>query len=987
MDENSTRSIQYGHFGKAVYHPKTQSWEFFRNIAPPPCISYTGATKTVVQSPYTSVDRSSTLKRSTLFRGYPELIAGYRLARSEKLSHTITAVREAYNPLVSALLDFGRAIDLDIDTSGRRAVPIVAFASGECGNIISFRTVTDNTVELEQATTATLRVPTIGDEDGIEWLAEGVPIRQIRFSYTPEERSTFMAVRFSSTLIFRPFYHRTPVRVCIHRGNDPMAPGHQNSRLDPNFLLEISTSHTGGNAHADVKFNPWNQNQLAIVDEDGNWSIWELRNQHKRNKDNWVAACVTSGTLPWVGIEESQNAGAGGRHDGWLAIEWAGSEDHVIVCDRRCSMLYRTEGNRVQPYSIELGFGEKTEWILDITRSTCNSSHIFILTTSRLIWFDLTIISVRDHTKTPLSPRLSWRHFRDLDDTTLQLASLEVEQNFYLVLFSRLNHLVLAFYCPGTPKLASNLVSVPDPFILHVPPTPDNADDCEALPNDTRFSTLVFKEVAPTTAGKQYLDRGLTFFKAFAVDSSLRIQESLYSKPSSIDFEGEQLRGGDALRARRLRLTGLQKKALNSKSGFIVGDWDESVYGNVSISDRGIDSMVALAEPQFTLDYTQIYAIVIGELDLLSPDGEKNTERRFQVLVKELVNKVTAHFSSENSTSCTALEILQRSVVLDDIDQNAQDLDTFVSQFTSNHSACGDRDHLLVQPYYSFNLRLNQPVKPPEDTKLELVAKYDRLVNHWLVELPSGIPGRTRIAKEKAIRLFVADIVLSQIVSVRKPTTIESTTNKDAAMPVQSTSGLTSSSGTVDEQSSLKLRARSVDESFQSETNITATQVSSPLGDSPFPEHQPDEWPIFKALSSYTDFTRMEPDSRDALRILVDDWKPGIDPASYSLARGESQLAARNKASGRKTRRKMPMAVKDKSLGSSVHPSASSPVLAVKRDWGSQRDSQPPLMRLQSNHVMSDFPMTQVERGAFGGREASKKSGIKTRKKKRAAGF
>ena len=134
-------------------------------------------TKVVVQSP--SAQDASTLlpKRLALSRGYPELIAGYRLARSETLSQTISATSETCDPFISTLLDFGRAVDSDLDDAGRRAVPIVAFASGESGNVISFRTITDDTVQLRHETEAQLHAPTIGDEDGGEVEGEEVRVR------------------------------------------------------------------------------------------------------------------------------------------------------------------------------------------------------------------------------------------------------------------------------------------------------------------------------------------------------------------------------------------------------------------------------------------------------------------------------------------------------------------------------------------------------------------------------------------------------------------------------------------------------------------------------------------------------------------------------------------------------------------------------------------------------------------------------------------
>ncbi|KAL4868190.1 hypothetical protein BDV12DRAFT_170223 [Aspergillus spectabilis] len=987
MDENSTRNLEYGHLGKAAYNLDTQSWSFLRTLTPSPRISYTGLTKTAVETPSTSIQLSSALSHSILSQGYPEITAGYRFARNETLSQTIIAANETCNPLVSALLDFGRAVDSDIDNSGRRAVLVVAFASGECGNVISFRTMTDDLIDLEPTTTTQLRVPTIGDEDAIEWLADGSPVRQICFSHGPEERATFMAARFSSTVIFRPLFHRSPISVSTHRDRDTMLPSYQSSRLDPNFLMEISTSHTGGAPHADAKFNPWNQSQLAIVDEDGNWGIWELRNQQRRNKDNWIAACTTSGKLPWVGVEEGQNIGAHGRHDGWLVIEWVGNENHILVCDRRCSMLYRMEGGRTYSYSIELDFRRKSEWILDIKRSTCNPSHIFILTTSRLFWFDINpdAISVDDSTRPALSPLLSWSHFRDSDDTTLQLSSLAVEEDFYLVLFSRLNHSVLAFYCSEPPKLTSDSISAPDPFCLHVPLPLDYAEDPQTLSTGPHFSTLVFRELAPKSVDEDYLDSRLSFLKVFAVDSRLRVQELIYLRPSTIGINDERSPERDILRVRHMRLTGQQQTATHSLGDFIVDDWDESALGHGPVSDRGIDSIAPLAERQFTLDYTQIYGIATGALGLLSQEGDETPGAGFQASFEELV-KIVSESASDLPFNRTALEILRRSLVLDDIDQNAQDLRDFVSQFASSNFALGSQNYLLVQPYDSFSSPSTQQVKQAEISGLDLVAIYDRLVNHWLVDLPPNIPGRARITKEKAIRHFVADIVLAQMISAHKLATAESTTFDDENLAPFSTGGLIGSSGRTNEQYLYEPLPTPVDHSFRSQANTTATQSSYTVGAFVLPERQADKCPTFMALSSYTTFSKPDTMSRDTERILSH-WKYGIDPALYSLASEESQLAARNRASRRKPRKRMSQAMKNTSLDSSVPLPVSSPTPAA-RDWGSQPDnSQPPAIRLQSSQVTDDLPMTQVERGAFGGREAAKKGGIKARKKKRAAGF
>ncbi|KAL5334068.1 RNA polymerase I-specific transcription initiation factor RRN6-like protein [Aspergillus crustosus] len=983
MDETSTRYLQYGLLGKAVYNSDTRSWRFLRTLSCPPRISYTGVTKTAVEAPPASIQRFSTPKTPSLYPEYPELAAGYRFAHIETLSHPITASNEACNPMTSELLDFGRAVDSDIEYSKSRAVPIVAFASGKCRDIIAFRILTDDIVNFEQLSTTQLRVPTIGYGDAIDWLASGAPVRQICFSNAPGERATLMAARFSSTFIFRPLYHRTPVQVSTRR---EMNTSHiQKSRLDPNFLMEIPTSRTGGASHADAKFNPWNQSQLAIVDLDGNWGIWELRNQHRCSEDNWIASISTSGKLPWVGDEEGPSTGAYGRHDGWLAVEWVGNGNHIIVCDRRCSMLYRMESGQIYPYSIELGFKRKSEWILHMKRSSCNPSHIFILTTSRLIWFDMNTdaISVDPSTCPELSPLISWSHFRDSDDTTLQLSSLAVDEEFFLVLFSRLNRSVLAFHC--SPELTDDYVFITDPFALYVPLESGYSEDFQTLSVGCHFSSLVFREFAPKTDGDEYLDDNLCFLKAFAVDSRLRVQESVYLRPSNATNNDMRSPERDILRVKHLRLTGQRQTTPRSLLSFIVHDWDEPTLGHGPTSDHGSQSIYSLRDRPSTLDFKQIYEIAARAPGLLSREGGGSLNTSFQLSFSELVN-IVSDSALDHPYSRTALEISPKSLVFDDIDQIAQALGTFISQFASGSFAFGAQSYLLVLPYHPFISPSAQQMMQAVTWRLDPVAIYDHLVNHWLVGLPINIPGRARITKEKAIRHFVAELVLAQIISNQKAATAKSNTFDDERLASNFTGGVVGPSIPTNEQSLYEPLSTPIDSGLGSQADIIAQERSSLARDLLLPDRKASACPTFRALSSYTTFKKPDTLSRDAERSL-NHWMPGGNPAIHSLASGEFQLAARNMASERRSRKRMSQAMKRMSLESTAPLLVSSPTPAA-RDWGSQPDNSHPLaIRLQSSQITDDLPMTQVERGEFGSREAAKKGGIKARKKKRAAGF
>jgi RNA polymerase I-specific transcription initiation factor RRN6 len=141
-----------------------------------------------------------------------------------------------------------------------------------------------------------------------------------------------------------------------------------------------------------------------------------------------------------------------------------------------------------------------------------------------------------------------------------------------------------------------------------------------------------------------------------------------------------------------------------------------------------------------------------------------------------------------------------------------------------------------------------------------------------------------------------------------------------------------------------------------------------------------------------TTFYTQRPPS-EVVANLLSHWQVGSDPAAYSWQRmaqtlEEEDLQRVPKATTPK-RRLQKKASQGTPLSSSQLPPVSSNALAA-REWGSQPEVGEPsrMLRLQSSQAIEeDLPMTQVERGTFGGREASRKTSMKARKKKRAAGF
>lgn len=372
----------------------------------------------------TSFDRS---QFASLSEAHPHLAAVSSLGRAETLSRTITTTCD---PGVSNVFALGHAVDLENDPSGSRTVPIAVAVTGRCGDSISLFRIEDEVAEWRQERPYKARVPSVGTAETSTWVGSGIPVRQICFAQTTEVKATWMAARFStSTTIFRPLYHRFPVAVTRESYCDlENLPSLRNSRLSANPLVDIHYYRTGGYPHADVTFNPWYQKQLAIVDIRGNWSIWNISGRNRRTGGNWIGDCVKSGTLPSVDPALNAFREEQPRYDGWAAVQWVADVNHLIVCDRRCIFLYQIAHASGFWRPIDLGLKGETEWILDLKRSPSKPSIVFILTTSRVFWLDITTSNAlfSGEEEAPLIPQVSWRHFRDTEDTTLQLTITQI---------------------------------------------------------------------------------------------------------------------------------------------------------------------------------------------------------------------------------------------------------------------------------------------------------------------------------------------------------------------------------------------------------------------------------------------------------------------------------------------------------------------------------------------------------------------------------
>lgn len=322
---------------------------------------------------------------------------------------------------------WGRARHAQDKRARHRSIPILALVGGDAGQAIRLIEVRERQYRWASTDGVTLIVPEVKGSDETWWSGEGAPIQQVCFVEDVSEGGAWMAARLPrATTVFRPLYQSSPQPY----PSVPASTSHGLSHINPNPVLTLSTSQTGGVPHADVTFNPWRQSQFAVVDQDGNWGIWECERRFSTN-DRYHARSIAKGTMVDHAGNRSTNISAR-QADGWAIIRWVTNQNTIVVCNRRemvlCDVSSKTPKRLPVP---DLGIPRTPHWILDLRRSPHNSSHLFIVTSTQIFWLDVSAAAETSQESTTFFGArilVSWHHFRDSEDLSLSLDVIPVDQ-------------------------------------------------------------------------------------------------------------------------------------------------------------------------------------------------------------------------------------------------------------------------------------------------------------------------------------------------------------------------------------------------------------------------------------------------------------------------------------------------------------------------------------------------------------------------------
>ena len=358
-----------------------------------------------------------------LIRGDPALApAGAILSSLAQVSEVINEATSSHDAVVGDLITFGKATDLDNQRSGAKTVDIAAVAGGPAGEVVRLVQLGKTQSQWERHNSARLEAETLNGREHGYWMSNGGPILQLCFSSntsSTREPGGWLAVRCANAVaILRPLIRRSALAAENATAMKRLIRDYAPSRLDANPFLHLPKERNGGVPLSDVSFNPWNDHQFAVVDQEGHWSIWNIEGRDMR-RNTWSLTAGPSGNF--LAVENGHPDSA--DEDGWAAILWAGNPNTIVIANRNNLVFYHVKKRPLRLNSQDLAIPSGSDWILDIKRCTHDLSYFYVLTSTFVLW--LRVGSDTEETSESMQSDttvlVSWRHYLNGEDSSLRL--------------------------------------------------------------------------------------------------------------------------------------------------------------------------------------------------------------------------------------------------------------------------------------------------------------------------------------------------------------------------------------------------------------------------------------------------------------------------------------------------------------------------------------------------------------------------------------
>ncbi|KAK6198692.1 RNA polymerase I-specific transcription initiation factor RRN6-like protein [Scheffersomyces amazonensis] len=300
----------------------------------------------------------------------------------------------AHDPNFRNLL---KIVGLKIKSTNKQSSCLaVLYPGGASGNVLNISKLTYMSIDAvkENNKYTSILMPDLATSYQITFTSQ---IKQIE---TPPTLSYYV----SSYLVVRTNFKIYVLDCCM---ND--------EGIDIQVISEIDNKQLSGFEFADVRFNPFDDSQFGLVDIKGNFGIWTVSPQR--------VSKLNLGQQSIYDTKELSN---------WKRIIWSQDSHKVLVLSRTCMEEFDIATKQMKRIITSNTWSR----IQDCQRVE-NEDYAFLLTSKELIWLKL---------KGGIERMISWKHFLDDSDPSLQLSvSVISHQHYTCTIFSEANPLIFVY--------------------------------------------------------------------------------------------------------------------------------------------------------------------------------------------------------------------------------------------------------------------------------------------------------------------------------------------------------------------------------------------------------------------------------------------------------------------------------------------------------------------------------------------------------------
>ncbi|KAK9457928.1 RNA polymerase I-specific transcription initiation factor RRN6-like protein [Dipodascopsis uninucleata] len=492
VDHTRGPRIEYGHLGSSLYAPALSSakdpWKYPRSIGTDDgsfkVCGHRRAVRSGSRLP-SSLDHTTKFSvnrvRAQLAKVAPDsyIPTGVLSALSKDTKRQSSLVQKSH--LFGQMIDFGYCSDQVLSRPRRCA----AYVSGHNGFMLNLVNVEKQIYEIGGIEDLSLEVPTLGNASCSISLSSTIEsIKFACFESTGSSTSLIAARSSRSCQFYRPTATRSEAGELL---------------MTLEFMTELLPD---SGQIRDVAFNPWYLRQIGTINSNGTLSIYDLK-QRGKSIEEVFRATLTDKPLNDV-----------------KRVKWGSNLNQILACDSnylRGYDLRSNEGSHSFEYS-----KRQVSRIRDFHVLSKNNLEAVVLTSEDIILTDL---------RMGMKEILSWRHYRDPNDFSLQSAVLsENIEDFHTVIYSTLDPVITGYNFGKKDNLAMSLT---DPYIF----------SCSSGPRVSciRPETLRFTDDSDTSQLQEH-EKFITLFHT-SVDYS--VTQSIYSsteiQASVINWDSDNL--------------------------------------------------------------------------------------------------------------------------------------------------------------------------------------------------------------------------------------------------------------------------------------------------------------------------------------------------------------------------------------------------------------------------------------------------------------